>query len=105
METTKKCKCCGRELPLSEFSSNGLGELSTCKECVQKKRAATRLKNEKERDFEKELAEAKKMRLADFTPRELMEELAERGIEGKMRIPKTTYKEVDLASFKTSVSQ
>ncbi len=105
MEETKKCKCCGRELPLSEFSSNGLGTLSTCKECIQKKRAATRLKNEKERDFEKELAEAKKMRLADFTATDLMEELANRGIDGDMSIPQTTYKKVSLASFRASASQ
>jgi predicted HTH domain antitoxin len=105
MEETKKCKCCGRELPLSEFSRNGFGVLNTCKECVKKKKIEGRAAKKKERDFEQEIANAKKMRLADFSPRDLMEELANRGIDGKMYIPKTTYKEVDLASFRTSVSK
>lgn len=96
---TKKCKCCGRELPLSEFNMSGGGVLNTCKECMKKKQCADRKKRKEERDFEQEIADAKMMRLADFTPRDLMEELARRGIEGKMFIPETTYKEVDLKSF------
>ena len=102
---TKKCKCCGRELPLSEFHKTGFGVTNTCKECVVKKQKEGKAAKKKERDFEQEIANAKKMRLADFSPRDLMEELASRGIEGTMRIPKTTYKEVDLASFRTGVSQ
>lgn len=101
MEETKKCKCCGRELPLSEFSRNGVGVLNTCKECVKKKKIEGRAAKKKERNFEQEIANAKKMRLSDFTPRDLMEELANRGIEGDMKIPETTYKVVKLASFKT----
>ena len=101
MEETKKCKCCGRELPISEFHKTGFGLTNTCKECVIKKQSEGRSKKKKERNFEQEIANAKKMRLADFTPRELMEELASRGIEGKMFIPQTTYKEVDLKTFKT----
>lgn len=102
---TKKCKCCGRELPLSEFSRNGIGVLNTCKECVKKKKIEGRAAKKKARDFEQEIANAKKMRLADFTPRDLMEELANRGIDGEMSIPKTTYTKVSLSSFRTSVSQ
>ena len=105
MEETKKCKCCGRELPVSEFSRAGYGTLNTCKECVSKNKKAAKAKKRQERDFEKELADAKKMRLADFTARDLMEELANRGIDGEMSIPLTTYKKVSLASFKTSVNQ
>ena len=106
MEETKKCKCCGRELPLSEFNMSGCGVLlNTCKECMANKQKEGRKKKKQERDFEQELANARKMRLADFSPRDLMEELANRGIDGKMYIPKTTYKEVDLASFRTSVNQ
>ncbi len=52
------------------------------------------------RDLEQEIANAKKMRLSDFTPRDLMEELARRGIDGEMKIPETTYKVVKLASFR-----
>jgi hypothetical protein len=100
MEETKKCKCCGRELPLSEFTKGKFGVFSTCKECVNKKRVDTIDAKKHHRDLEQEIANAKKMRLADFTPRDLMEELARRGIEGTMRIPETTYKEVELRTFK-----
>jgi len=103
MEETKKCKCCGRELPLSEFNMSGVGVLlNTCKECMRKKQIDGRKKRKEERDFEQEIANAKKMRLADFTPRELMEALANRGIDGDMKIPETTYKVVKLASFRTN---
>ena len=102
---TKKCKCCGRELPLSEFHKTGFGVTNTCKECVIKKQKEGRAAKKKERDFEQELENAKKMRLADFSPRDLMEELANRGIDGEMSIPQTTYKKVSLASFRTSVSK
>ena len=102
---TKKCKCCGRELPLSEFHKTGFGLTNTCKECVVKKQKEGRAAKKKERNFEQEIANAKKMRLADFTPRDLMEELANRGIDGEMSIPKTTYTKVRLSSFRTSVSQ
>lgn len=98
---TKKCKCCGRELPLSDFHKTGFGSLKTCKECVSKHKREARTKKREVRDFEQEIANAKKMRLSDFTPRDLMEELANRGIEGDMKIPETTYKVVKLASFKT----
>jgi len=99
MGETKKCKCCGRELPLSEFHKTGFGMTNTCKVCVVKKQKEGKAAKKKERNVEQEIANAKMMRLADFTPRDLMEELARRGIKGKMYIPETTYKEVDLKSF------
>lgn len=101
MEETKKCKCCGKELLISEFSRAGLGHHNTCKKCVSQHKREARTKKREVRDFEQEIANAKKMRLSDFTPRDLMEELANRGIEGDMKIPETTYKVVKLASFKT----
>lgn len=30
---TKICKCCGKELPLNNFSKNAFGYTSVCKEC------------------------------------------------------------------------
>jgi len=86
---------------LSEFHKTGFGVANTCKECVVKRQKEGKAAKKKERDFEQEIANAKKMRLADFTPRELMQELANRGIDGEMKIPETTYKVVKLASFKT----
>ena len=86
---------------MSEFHKTGFGVANTCKECVVKRQKEGKAAKKKERDFEQEIANAKKMRLADFTPRELMQELANRGIDGEMKIPETTYKVVKLASFKT----
>lgn len=43
MMEIKICKVCGRELPLSQFANNRYGTpLSTCRECVNEKRAETR---------------------------------------------------------------
>ena len=40
---TKKCKECGRELPITEFMMTRWGHCSgVCNECVQAKRAETR---------------------------------------------------------------
>lgn len=40
---TKTCKVCGRELPLTQFANNRYGTpFSTCRECVNEKRAQTR---------------------------------------------------------------
>lgn len=43
MMEIKICKVCGRELPLSQFANSRYGTpLSTCRECVNEKRAETR---------------------------------------------------------------
>ena len=98
MEETKKCKCCGRELPLSEFSHNSVGVYGTCKGCVKNKKRESYAVAKKERDFDKELEDAKKMRLADFTPRDLMLRLKELGYGGYIDVPQVTYKRIDLSS-------
>lgn len=53
--------------------------------CANKKRRETRVNNRKTKDLEKEkeLEDAKAMRLSDFTPRELFTELKRRGYEFK----------------------
>lgn len=98
MEETKKCKCCGRELPLSEYNRSGIGLLNTCKECMAIKKKEGRERKKQERDFDKELDDAKKMRLADFTPRDLMLRLKELGYGGYIDVPQVTYKRIDLSS-------
>ena len=88
---TRVCKCCGKELPISEFSKNKFGITSVCKTCnSENRRKAAILRHQKEKiDFKQEVQEAKMLRLSQFTPRELMEELKRRGFDGEL-----TYTEV-----------
>lgn len=62
---TKKCKCCGRELPLTHFSRRGTGYRNICNECVKKEAGATD-------------------KFKDFSARELIDELKARGYEGQL---------------------
>lgn len=86
---TQICKCCGKELPLSAYRSGRLGLLKTCKECVRNHQIQSKLDKKIARIQDNEVENAKKARLADFTPRELMAELKRRGYEFTM-----TYTEV-----------
>lgn len=73
---TKKCPKCGRELPLSEFylkRSAADGLQTSCKEC-QKKRVRNHHIN---KNCNPELAQ--------FTPRQLIEELRLRGYTGEIQ--------------------
>lgn len=82
---TKICKCCGRELPIQKFVKTINGYMHTCNDCRAKhiKEHYERKKNEI--NLKEELTKAKAMRLSQFTPRELMEELARRGYKGKLQ--------------------
>lgn len=88
---TKVCKGCGRELPLDEFvmiTTRGGEKVRNgyCKDCMTQKRLATRANNAKvkEAQLDQKVEDARKLRLSDFSPRELMEELARRGYKGKL---------------------
>lgn len=73
---TKKCSKCGRELPLNQFYLNRAaadGLQSQCKEC-QKKRIRT---NHTNKNCNPDLAQ--------FTPRQLIEELKKRGYSGEIQ--------------------
>lgn len=88
---TKVCKSCGRELPLESFYRNYFGITSVCKECNKKNRAEAqkrRYDNDKQ-SLSEQLNATRKMRLADFTPLELMKELARRGYEGNLNYVET----------------
>lgn len=73
---TKKCSKCGRELPLSEFYLNRAtfdGLQTWCKEC------------QKKRDRRKRTNKNCNPDLAQFTPRQLIEELRLRGYTGEIQ--------------------
>lgn len=82
---TKICKCCNRELPIDQFTNTKNGRHNTCRECRMEHVKEGREKRKREQNLEAELAKAKSMRLSEFTPRELMEELARRGYKGKLQ--------------------
>lgn len=88
-EDTRKCKCCGRELPTSDFSRNRFGLVHICKECAKQHRSAGRKKTNEINDILRQLDDAKTMRLESFTPRELMLELKRRGYEGTLTYTET----------------
>lgn len=100
---TKICKCCGKELPITEFGTGkGHGVVFTrnvCTSCMKGKQreghAARKAK--KEITHAEELEQARCMRIKDFTPRELMEELARRGYTGKLQF--TEVHEIDIENF------
>ncbi len=91
---TRVCETCGRELTIDHFARNKYGMARSCKECNGRKISEGRAFKNKVSELEKELIEAKNIRLKDFTPRELMEELARRGYRGKLTY--TQVHEIDL---------
>ena len=85
-QETKVCKCCGRELPISNFKKGRWGYVSVCTECDKQHRAENKQSriNMAKQKIEDVRAENRQLCLADFTPRELMAELKRRGYEGKL---------------------
>ena len=87
---TKKCTSCGKELPITAFrkgKANGVEFLTNiCSECISKKQSdGWKRKKEQTAKAKLDLVEdAKKQRLSEFTPRELMEELKRRGYVGTL---------------------
>lgn len=62
---TKKCKCCGKELPLTHFQKRGTGYRNICNDCVKREAGATD-------------------KFKEFSSRELIDELKARGYEGQL---------------------
>ena len=91
-QETKVCKCCGRELPFSNFkTSRWGGRVNVCTECATQKLRENKQKriNEQKQKVEDMRAETRQLCLADFTPRELIAELKRRGYEGTLTYVET----------------
>ena len=65
----KKCKCCGKELPLSYFRKYAQGYRSICIACERKENGVSE-------------------KFKEFTSRELIEELISRGYKGELKYVK-----------------
>ena len=95
--TTKVCRCCGRELSVSEFRRTKLGVMNTCKECVRQHQINAKLDKKLAKMNEEKISEARAMRLEDFAPRQLLERLRQLGYEGKLTYTRT--ETIDLAKL------
>lgn len=99
-QETKVCKCCGRELPIKNFKKTRWGTIvSVCTECATQKLRDNKIRKQQEEEMAKAREYAKKSErqkmLKQYTPRELMEELARRGYTGELRY--TT--KIDITNF------
>lgn len=65
----KKCKCCGKELPVTYFKKWGAGYKTICISCEHKNSGVSE-------------------KFKDFTARELIEELRFRGYKGELKYVK-----------------
>lgn len=83
---TKQCHRCGETKDITQFRRMHYGYMSVCKECVAKSQSKTWAKKaeEKKSNEQNALKQQRELRLQDFTPRELMEELYRRGYEGEL---------------------
>ena len=87
------CKECGRTLPETAFKTTRWGtKAGVCTECVTAK-----MKAQATAKHEKDVTDARSLRLRDFTPRELMEELAARGYKGTLTY--TVTQTIDITDF------
>ena len=64
---TKKCKCCGKELPIEYFDRYAGGYSKICKTCRRNESGVSE-------------------KFKDFTARELIEELRSRGYKGTLKL-------------------
>ena len=98
--TVKTCKCCGRELPIYNFKATRWGtRVSVCTECANQKARDNKIRKQQEQEMAKARENAKKSErqkmLEQYTPRELMEELARRGYTGEL----TYTMKIDITNF------
>lgn len=84
----KTCRRCGRELPEKSFYPNKRykdGLTTICKECHRSEVKAARGRAKELKALKARGVKA----LADYTPRELMDELKKRGYRGRLEYTET----------------
>lgn len=89
MTEMKTCKVCGYEFEIDEFPKHPKskdGHTCVCKDCTRKLQSEGHKKSyeNKKKNYEDEVQNARMLRLQDFTPRELMKRLADLGYDGKL---------------------
>lgn len=97
---TKVYERCGREFPIENFKVTRWGTHSKiCNDCVQAKCRETKEKSVSGdvARLEEELKKARQLRIHEFTPRELIEELKRRGYTGKLEYVETHV--IDMENF------
>jgi ribosome-binding protein aMBF1 (putative translation factor) len=101
MEQDKKsCTCCGQVKTLDHFKLTRWGtRVNVCTECANQKARDNKLLKQQEKERFKALEDAKKSErqkmLEQYTPRELMNELARRGYTGEL----TYTMRIDITNF------
>lgn len=87
----KQCRCCGRELSISNFKKGRWGYVSVCMDCDKQHRAENRQAriDKAKQKIEDVRAENRQLCLADFTPRELIKRLRDLGYTGKLTYVET----------------
>lgn len=89
MEKTKKCACCGKELPVENFgkcANNQDGLYSYCKECTRAKARETYARSRHQaKEVVTSAVRSINVELQRFTPRELIAELRSRGYVGELK--------------------
>lgn len=102
METkTKRCIKCGRELPLDAFYQHKAmkdGYQNECKECSKERFRQYRKKKKKK--LKDAILDANKVKLSDFSPRDMMHELAKRGYYGIVHFDTEVEKEIEVDGHK-----
>lgn len=90
MEQDKKsCICCGQVKTLDHFKMTRWGKrVNVCTECANQKARDNKIRKQQEQEIAKAREDAKKSErqkmLEQYTPRELMNELARRGYTGEL---------------------
>ena len=101
MEQDKKsCKCCGQVKTLDHFKLTRWGtRVNVCTECANQKARDNKIRKQQEQEIAKAREDAKKSErqkmLEQYTPRELMNELARRGYTGEL----TYTMKIDITKF------